>query len=240
MQMTELVTYERDERIATIAMDDGKVNAFSIPMLEAVHAALDQAERDGAIVILTGREGYFSAGFDLKVFAGGDVEQVIEMLTLGATLAERILGFERPVITACSGHTVAAGAFMALAADLRIGTDGPFKIGLNEVKIGLTVPWFVIELARQRLNPAHFNRAVVSATMYSPAEAVTAGFLDEVVPANELRAASLAAAAELAELNPQAHTATKLRARGDALKAIRSAIESELTPEGLGAAQPPA
>jgi enoyl-CoA hydratase len=240
MKMTELVTYERDERIATIAMDDGKVNAFSIPMLKALHSALDQAERDGAIVILTGREGYFSAGFDLKVFAGGDVEQVIEMLTLGATLAERILGFEQPVITACPGHTVAAGAFMALAADLRIGTDGPFKIGLNEVKIGLTVPWFVIELARQRLNPAHFNRAVVSATMYGPAEAVTAGFLDEIVPADELRAASLAAAATLAELNLPAHTATKLRARGDALKAIRTAIESELTPEGLGAAQPPA
>jgi enoyl-CoA hydratase len=240
MTMTELVTYERDERIATIAMDDGKVNAFSIPMLKAVHAALDQAERDGAIVILTGREGYFSAGFDLKVFAGGDVDQVIEMLTLGATLAERILGFERPVITACSGHTVAAGAFMALAADLRIGTDGPFKVGLNEVKIGLTVPWFVIELARQRLSPAHFNRAVVSATMYDPAGAVTAGFLDEVVPANELRAASLAAAAELAELNSQAHTATKLRARGDALKAIRAAIETELTVEGLGGTQPPA
>jgi enoyl-CoA hydratase len=240
MTMTELVTYERDERIATIAMDDGKVNAFSIPMLKAVHAALDQAERDGSIVILTGREGYFSAGFDLKVFAGGDVEQVIEMLTLGATLAERILGFEQPVITACPGHTVAAGAFMALAADLRIGTDGPFKIGLNEVKIGLTVPWFVIELARQRLNPAHFNRAVVSATMYGPAEAVTAGFLDEIVPANELRAASLAAAATLAELNSQAHTATKLRARADALKAIRAAIETELTVEGLGGAQPPA
>jgi enoyl-CoA hydratase len=237
--MTELVTYELNDRIATIAMDDGKVNAFSIPMLTAVHAAFDQAERDGAIVILTGRDGYFSAGFDLKVFAGGDVEQVIEMLTLGATLAERILGFATPVITACPGHTVAAGAFMALAADMRIGTDGPYRIGLNEVKIGLTVPWFVIELARQRLQPPHFNRAVVSATMYGPAEAVTAGFLDEVVPADELRAASLAAATTLAELNPQAHTATKLRARGDALKAIRSAIETELTVEGLGGTQPP-
>ena len=238
--MTELATYELNDQIATIAMDDGKVNAFSIPMLQAVHAAFDQAERDGAIVILTGREGYFSAGFDLKVFAGGDVDRVIEMLTLGATLAERILGFQRPVITACPGHTVAAGAFMALAADLRIWTEGPFKIGLNEVKIGLTVPWFVIELARQRLNPAHFNRAVVSATMYDPAEAVTAGFLDRIVPADELRAASLDAAATLAELNPAAHAATKLRVRGNSLKAIRSAIETELTPEGLGSAQPPA
>lgn len=238
--MPELVTYERDARIATITMDDGKVNAFSIPMLQAVHAAFDQAERDDAIVVLTGREGYFSAGFDLKIFAGGDVAQVIEMLTLGATLAERILGFATPVITACPGHTVAAGAFMTLAADLRIGTDGPFRVGLNEVKIGLTVPWFVIELARQRLAPAELNRSVISATMYNPSEAVAAGFFDRVVPADELLPASLAAAAELAELNAQAHAATKLRVRGSSLKAIRSAIETELTAEGLGGAQPPA
>ncbi len=238
--MTELATYERNERIATITIDDGKVNAFSIPMLQAIHAAFDQAERDGAIVILTGREGYFSAGFDLKVFAGGEVAQVIEMLTLGATLAERILGFATPVITACSGHTVAAGAFLPLAADLRIGTDGPFRVGLNEVKIGLTVPWFVIELARGRLQPAHLNRSVVSATMYNPSEAVTAGFFDRIVPSDELLPASLAAAAELAELNPAAHSATKLRVRGASLKAIRSAIETELTPEGLGGAQAPA
>jgi enoyl-CoA hydratase len=240
MTMTELATYELNERIATITIDDGKVNAFSIPMLKAIHAAFDQAERDGAIVILTGRNGYFSAGFDLKVFAGGDVAQVIEMLTLGATLAERILGFATPVITACSGHTVAAGAFMTLAADLRIGADGPFRVGLNEVKIGLTVPWFVIELARQRLQPAELNRSVISATMYNPSEAVTAGFFDRVVPADELLPASLAAAAELAELNSQAHAATKLRVRGSSLRAIRSAIETELTAEGLGGAQAPA
>ena len=129
---------------------------------------------------------------------------------------------------------------MLLAADLRIGTEGPFQIGLNEVKIGLTVPWFAIELARQRLTPAHFDRAVVGATMHSPSEAVTAGFLDRVVLAGELRAASIDGAEALAELNLAAHAATKLRVRGSALKAIRTAIETELTPEGLGGAQAPA
>ena len=103
------------------------------------------------------------------------------MLRLGATLAERILAFATPVVIASTGHAVAAGSFLLLAADLRIGVDGPFQIGLNEVKIGLTVPWFVIELARQRLHPAHFSRAVVNATIYGPHEALTAGFLDLVV-----------------------------------------------------------
>jgi enoyl-CoA hydratase len=225
--MAELTRYDLDGRIATIAMDDGKVNVLSIPMLQALHEALDQAERDDAVVVLSGREGYFSAGFDLKVFTE-QPEQIVEMLTLGATFAERLLAFPNPVITACSGHAIAAGAFLQLPADLRIGADGPFQLGLNEVKIGLTVPLFVIELARQRLDPAHFNRAVISAAMYGPHEAVTAGFLDRVVPADELREATLEAAGELAALDPAAHAATKLRARADAIKAVRSAIEAEL------------
>lgn len=237
--MSELATYELDGRIATITMDDGKVNALSIGMLRAVHDAFDCAERDRAVVVLTGREGYFSAGFDLKVFASGG-DDVLRMLTLGATLAERILSFATPVVTACSGHAIAAGAFLPLSADARIGVDGPFQIGLSEVKIGLTVPWFAIEIARQRLHPAHFDRTVVNATLYRPADALAAGFLDAVVPAGELRSASLEAAEALAELDPAAHAATKLRARGGALTALRSAIASELTRENLGAAEAPA
>jgi enoyl-CoA hydratase len=236
MTMSELVTYELVGRIATIRMDDGKVNAFSIAMLQAIHAALDQAERDSAVVILTGRESYFSAGFDLKVFTAAG-EQVIEMLRLGATLAERVLSFATPVVIACNGHAVAAGSFLPLAADRRIGVQGRFRIGLNEVKIGLTVPWFAIELARRRLTPAHFDRSVVSAAMHSPDEAVAAGFLDKVVPAAELGAASLQVATELAELNPVAHTATKLRARAGVLTALRVAIDTELTLESLSGAQ---
>jgi enoyl-CoA hydratase len=234
MTMTELATYRLDGQIATIKMDDGKVNALSIPMLQTIHAAFDQAERDHAIVVLSGRENYFSAGFDLNVFAG-ERDQLLEMLTLGATLAERVLSFPQPVIVACTGHAVAAGAFPLLSADMRIAADGPFQIGLNEVKIGLTVPWFAIELARQRLHPTHFDRTVVNATMYNPREAVAPGFLDRVVAAEELGDVSLQAAAGLAQLDLAAHAATKLRARGGALKALRQAIETELTAENLNA-----
>jgi enoyl-CoA hydratase len=231
--MTELATYELEGPIATITMDDGKVNALSVAMLKSVHAAFEQAERDETVVLLRGRENYFSAGFDLKGFTSG-LDGVLEMLRLGATLCERILSFPRPVVAACGGHAIAAGSFLLLAADTRIGVEGPFQIGLNEVKIGLTVPWFAIELARYRLHPSHFDRAVVSATMYSPQEAIVPGFLDRVVSAQELQDMSMQAAAQLAELNVAAHAATKLRARASALKALRSAIETELTAEGLG------
>jgi enoyl-CoA hydratase len=237
MTMTELATYELDGPIATITMDDGKVNAFSIDMLQALHGAFDRAEQDGAVVVVTGRDGYFSAGFDLKVFSAGDPDRVVEMLRLGATLCERVLSFARPVVIACSGHAIAAGSFVVLAADVRIGVDGPYRLGLNEVQIGLTVPWFAIELARQRLTPAHFDRAVVTGAPYTPAEAVDAGFLDRIVAPEELGAASRQAAEYLAGLNGAAHAATKLRVRAGALSAIRSAIESELTIAGLTGAQ---
>jgi enoyl-CoA hydratase len=229
--MAELASYELEGKVATIAMDDGKVNAFSIEMLKAVLAALDQAESDGAVVVLTGREKFFSAGFDLKVFQERP-QEIVEMLTLGARLSERILCFPTPVLVACPGHAIAAGTFPALAADLRIGVEGPFKLGLNEVKIGLTVPLYVVELARQRLTPRDYNRSLTTAHMYSPEEAVAAGLLDRVVPVEELREASIAAAEELAGLNMEAHAATKERVRGTALTALREAIESELAQQG--------
>jgi enoyl-CoA hydratase len=238
--MTDPVGYAFDNSIATITMDDGKVNALSIAMLEELHRAFDQAEQDGAVVVLGGREGFLSAGFDLKVFTGGSAEAVLKMLTLGATLCERILSFATPVVVASSGHAIAAGSFLVLSADARIGVEGPYQYGLNEVRIGLTVPWFAIEIARQRLGVADFDRAVISASMFSPQEAISAGFLDRVVVAEELHDVSLKTAVELSELNVAAHAATKLRARAGSLQALRAAIESELTPSGLQNAQGPA
>jgi enoyl-CoA hydratase len=238
-QGSGLVSYHLDSAIATIAMDDGKVNALSMDMLSELHAAFDRAERDGAVVLLRGREGYFSAGFDLKVFAGGEVEPIVEMLRSGAGLAQRIMGFPAPVLIANDGHAVAAGAFMLMAADVRIGIDGEFRIGLNEVEIGLTMPQFVIELARQRLHPGHLARAVIDAAMYAPRDAVEVGYLDLVVPAAELGETARREAERLAGLNRAAHTATKQRVRSASLAAIGGAIESEMSVEALSGAGVP-
>ena len=194
--MTELVTYDRTDLVSTLTMDDGKVNVFSIPMLQALHGAFDRAERDETVVLLRGRPGYFSAGFDLGVFKGPQ-EDALLMLTLGATLAERMLEFPAPVAVACTGHAFPAGAFLLMAADTRIGADGPFKLGLNEVRIGLTLPWFAIALARHRLTPSHFDHATVTGSMFDPAGAREAGLLDAVVGPDELDAVALSAAEDL-------------------------------------------
>ncbi|MDA8040117.1 MAG: crotonase/enoyl-CoA hydratase family protein [Actinomycetota bacterium] len=224
--MGEAVSYELGDGIASISMDDGKVNALSLGMLAELDAALDQAGDDGAAVVITGRSGVFSAGFDLKVLRSGG-EAARTMLRQGFELAERLLCFPAPVVVACSGHALAMASFLLLSADYRIGADGPFKIGPNEVAIGMVMPLTGVELCRQRLTPAHFNRAVANAEIYGPAGALEAGFLDRVVPAGDLAGTALEVAGALAALDRQAHAATKLRVRDQALAAIRAAIAAD-------------
>lgn len=229
--MPNPVTYSRSGPISRIIMDDGKVNVMSPDMLEALHAAFDQAERDQAVVILTGRGKTFSAGFDLKVIANGSAHDLYRMLRAGGELALRILSFPTPVVAACNGHAYPMGAFLILSSDLRIAAEGDYKIGMNEVAIGLSVPQFGLEVARQRLTPAYFNRAAMTGELFAPPEAVTAGFFDRLVPAADLDAAAGEAAEALSKINLAAHAATKQRARGQAIQAVRAAIDVEMTLE---------
>ncbi|TFH29870.1 MAG: crotonase/enoyl-CoA hydratase family protein [Myxococcales bacterium] len=225
--MGERVSYEHSEGVSTITMDDGKVNAMSVAMMEEVNAALDRAEADKAVVILTGREGLLSAGFDLAVFKQG-MEPLMEMLRVGARLNQRLLSFPFPVVAACSGHAIAMGSFLLMSCDLRIGTDGPFKIGMNEVAIGMTLPYFAVELARHRLTPAYFDRSAILAQMYSPRDAIAPGFLDYVVSSDELMDVARQKATALTKLDMPAHVGTKLRVRGPMLEALKQAISAEL------------
>ena len=229
--MTELVTYCRSGSIATITMDDGKANVMSAAMLKALHAAFEEAERDRVVPILKARGRHFSGGFDLAVFAKGSAEDQYLMVRAGAELALRILSFPYPVVAACHGNAYPMGAFLIMSSDHRLATEGDYRIGMNEVAIGLTVPRFAIEVARQRLTPAYFNRVVMTAEMFGPAEAVTAGFFDRLVPADRLEQVAGEAALALSGLDMAAHAATKARARGAAIKLIRQVIDEDITPQ---------
>ena len=183
--MALLVRYELNDSVATVTMDDSRVNVLSLPMLTDINRALDQALEDQAVVVLTGREGVFSAGFDLPVLRAGGPD-AFEMLRAGFALAVRLLSFPRPVVIGCTGHAVAMGVFLLLSGDFRVGAAGPFKITANEVAIGVTMPRAAVEICRQRLAPAHFNRATVLAEAFSPESAVEAGFVDRLVDASQL------------------------------------------------------
>ena len=221
--MSELIAYHLEDGIATLTLNNGKVNAISPDVIAAFNAALDQAKTDRAIVIITGQPGILSGGYDLKVMTAGPKEAVA-LVTAGSTLARRLLSHPFPVIVACPGHAVAKGAFLLLSADYRIGVGGPFSIGLNEVQIGMTMHHAGIELARDRLRRSAFHRSVINGEMFDPKSAVDAGFLDKVVAAEELQGAALAAARQLKKINMKAHKNTKLKVRKALLEALDNAI----------------
>lgn len=217
---------EIEEEIAWITMDDGKVNALSAKMLEEIDCALDGAEAANAVVVLRGRAGIFSAGFDLKTFDRGR-DAGVAMVGAGARLIERLLAFPYPVLTVCTGHAYPMGAFLMLTADVRLGISGPWRIGMNEVAIGMTVPRFAVELARHRLTADGFAR-ITSAPMFAPDDAVRLGYLDRVVPPDAIEACVRDEAARLRALDMPSYVATKARINEHVIAAIQRAIEEEL------------
>lgn len=222
--MSDLISYQLDDGIATLTLCNGKVNAISPDVIAAFNAALDRAEQDKAIVIITGQPGILSGGYDLKVMTSSP-QNAINLVAAGSTLARRMLAHPFPIIVACPGHAVAKGAFILLSSDYRIGVEGPFSIGLNEVQIGMTMHHAGIELARDRLRKSAFHRSVINGEMFDPQGALDAGFLDKVVPVGQLPAAALAVAQQMKKINMTAHRNTKLKVRKTLLETLDQAVE---------------
>jgi enoyl-CoA hydratase len=226
--MSELVAYSLEDGIATLTLNNGKVNAFSHELITEFNRGLDQAQADAAIVIVTGQPGILSGGYDLKVMMAGP-QAAIDLVSAGSALARRMLAHPQPIIVACPGHAVAKGAFVLLSADYRIGVEGPFTIGLNEVKIGMTMHHVGIAIAQDRLTKPAFQRAVINAEMFTPQGAVAAGFLDLVVAPEQLLTAAREVAQQLKKLNMTAHKNTKLKVRKTLLDTLDAAIALDKT-----------
>ena len=217
-------TIEIQNDVALIRMDDGKANAINFEMVAALNAALDKAEVEAKAVVLAGREGRFSGGFDLKAFASLGPEGVYKLLDAGAELLLRLYGGPLPVVAACTGHAIAMGVFILNACDTRIGTAGEYKIGANEAITGMQLPIFAMELARDRLSPRHLTRAMVQGFIYDPAGAVEAGYLDMLAEADKLEAKALAVAGQLAQLPGKAYAWNKKSVRKATLDRIRASL----------------
>lgn len=222
-----LVDYQLNDGIATIKLDDGKVNVMSLAMQAAIREAIDKADADEAAIVLTGRPGVFSAGFDLATIAAGGPETAA-MVIGGFRLAERILAYQRPLVVACTGHAIAMGTFLMFAADYRVGPDtGSYKWIANEVAIGLTMPRAAIEMLRLRLTPAACDRAVILSYPFSPADALASGYLDQLVPLDDVVDTAIAVGRAALALDARAHAASKRRTRGPALAALAQAIRED-------------
>ncbi len=229
--MSQIVQFAEEEKYSLITLDDGKANAVSFVMLDQLNSALDQAEEAGKVVVITGRPGKFSAGFDLSVMGQGG-EQVMKLVSGGADFAKRILQFPTPVVLAVTGHALAMGGIMLMTADYRIGIAGDYKLGLNEVAIGMSMPRFGVEIARSRLAPTHFELSVNCAYLYDAEGAVESGYLDEAVDSGQLMYRAVAIAEQLSGLNMEAHKNTKSRVRAPLLRALEEAMELDFAEGG--------
>jgi enoyl-CoA hydratase/carnithine racemase len=225
--MSNPVTMEISDDIAVIRIDDGKANALGHSALDGINDALDRSA-DAKAVVLFGRSGKFSAGFDLAVMKDG-AEAAQAMVRKGAELCMRLYGFPKPVLAGSDGHALAAGALVLLACDVRVGSDTPARIGLPETTIGMPLPVFATELARDRLSRRHFTAATLLGTIYGPDEAVAVGYIDRVVPATDLEPAVVDLARTLAEtLDPAGFAATRVNTRQATIDHVMRTLDADM------------
>ena len=224
------VTVTQEGPVTVVHLDDGKANALTHEILDALRATLRSAAGESQALVIAGRPGRFSGGFDLAVMTAGP-DAAMPLLQAGAEFAIEVYTSPIPVVLACTGHAVAMGAILLMAADTRIGAAGDFKIGMNEVAIGMPVPRFATELARDRLTPPAFVPAIQHAHLFDPEGAVGAGFLDRVVAPDEVVATAVATATGYAEnLRSGAFQLTREIARGGPAHDLRAALVEDLAP----------
>jgi enoyl-CoA hydratase len=221
------VTFEMRDQIAVVGMDDGKANAMGYAMMEAVGGALDRAEREASAVVLVGRKGRFSAGFDLAEMMGG-VDQARALVSRGADYLMRLYAFPMPLVVACTGHALAGGALTVLTGDVRVAARGAFRIGLNEVQIGMPVPVLAMELARDRLRPDHLIASTLFANVVDPEGALAAGFVDELCDEGALLDAALGHARRLAKLPRDAYAKTKMTLREKTVRYVKETLADDM------------
>lgn len=221
------VRYEQQGNIAIVTLDDGKANALSYALMDDAEQALARAEREAGAVVLTGRAGRFSAGFDLREMMSG-VDKARALVARGAEFLLRLYGLPMPLVVACSGHALAGGALVVLTGDVRVGVDGPFKIGLNEVSLGMPVPILAMELARDRLKPQYLTRATLLSEVADPALALEWGYLDEVDAPDALATTALAHATKLVALSRNAYAKSKMALREKTIRYVRDTLSDDM------------
>ena len=223
----EFVTSEIQDGICVLRLDHGKPNSISQAVAEELMNAFDEAEKNADAIVLFGKAGMFSGGFDLPTMSSGPTA-TRAMLKAGARLLMSIFNHPIPVVIGCGGHAIAMGAFIAMAGDERIGAEGDFKIGMNETAIGMTLPTFAFELARARLSKRHFDRALIHSTIYDPAGAVEVGILDRLVSPDRLETECIEAAIRLATLKQPAFRNNKRIAHAETVEVILSTLDENL------------
>jgi len=228
-----IATLSKENDISIIKLDDGKANAFSYDMLSQVNELLTKVPRDSGALVITGREGLFSGGFDLKTLATGDMEKITKMVQSGYRLLLELFSFDRPIVAAVSGHSIALGLFVTCSADYRIAIDGKYVCQANEVRNNMDIPTQIMEIIRARVNKKYFYSAVYHSDAYSVQDSIEVGYIDEVVSEDQFMKRVMEKAKELATLPHPFYANTKKTAQDDVRRKIADAIDKYENLAGL-------
>ena len=224
--MTEQpATLTKEGDVSIITLDDGKANVFSSAMSSTLNNLLDEVPEDKGSLLITGRQGLFSGGFDLKTMTGGQAKDIVDMTVNGFKLLARIYGFPRPVVVAASGHSIALGAFLLCCADYRIGAKGKYIVQANEHRNNMSIPVPILEISKSRISKRHWHRAILNAEAYPIDESIEAGYLDEVVDEEKLMQKAIEVATDLATLGHPHYKMTKDLDQKDILEKINAGID---------------
>ena len=221
----QLATLTTEGDVSIITLDDGKANVFSSAMSSTINQLLDEVPNDKGALLITGRQGLLSGGFDLKTMTGGEAKDIIEMTVNGFKLLARIYGFSRPVVVASSGHAIALGAFLLCCADYRIGAKGKYLVQANEHRNNMSIPIPILEISKSRISKRHWHRAILNAEAYPIDQSVEAGYLDEVVDEGDLMKRAMEVATDLATLGHPHYQMTKDLDQKDILERINAGID---------------
>ena len=193
-----MVKTEINDGIAFLTLNDGKVNALTLDLMNAFTNGLEEIHiSEAKAVIVTGTCNSFSAGIDLvKMLKEGDEYRSDFGDTLNQFL-RHIITFEKPVIAAVNGHAVAGGCILTAACDYRIMADTNIKIGVTELKVGVPFPSVPMEVLRHVVHQGFLSEVAYLGKLYSPQEGMERGLVNEVVPPDELMDRALEVANEL-------------------------------------------
>lgn len=217
--MFDIFPHEHD--VTEIRLNRPPVNALDTALLIALRDTIEQAPANGQRgIVLSGAQGLFSAGVDIPALLALDRDGVRgfwrEFFALCSTLARLPI----PIVAAITGHSPAGGAVLALFCDYRVMAQGPYRIGLNEVQVGLIVPDSIQHALRRVVGTYRAERLLISGAMIESEQALAYGFVDELTAAEQVTTRALHWLGELLALPSHAMLTTRALARADLIAAV--------------------
>jgi len=224
--------------ITELQLNRPPANALNHELLEALLSALDEAVGGGATgLVLSGQPGMFCAGIDVPELLGQDRASIRRFWTLLFDAAQSLATCPVPSVAALAGHSPAGGTVLASHCDYRVAAAGSFKVGFNEVQVGLPLPPTIMRAFADLVGTRRARQVAMQGHLITMDEAFEIGLVDELVPAEAVLDRTLEFLEGLLAMPPVAMNTTRLTGKADLVRALATADDVETTTEAWFSAE---